>query len=282
MVEMGTDRIHHGFWKYMDSEHRKHVPGNPYENAILDYYRHVDGLVGDLMHADEDTVVLVVSDHGAKRLDGGIRINEFLRREGLLTPRREPDGTTTLEKLGVDWSRTVAWGEEATTRASSSTSRAVSRRGSSRPGDYERVRNELAEKLATIPDDLGRPMGTVVYKPEELYATANGVPPDLIVLFGDLFWSVGTLGGDEGIHAFENDTGPDDNHAQDGLLIMAGEGIEPGSGKACTCSMSPRPFSICSASRARRRCVAEAFSRCAPFVGRRRLRRSRSSATIAR
>ena len=29
MVEMGHDRIHHGFWKYMDPEHRKHEPGQP-------------------------------------------------------------------------------------------------------------------------------------------------------------------------------------------------------------------------------------------------------------
>ena len=73
-------------------------------------------------------------------------------------------------------------------------------------------------------------MGTAVHKPEEVYPEANGVPPDLIVHFGDLLWrSVGTLGGDEGIHTFENDTGPDDaNHAQDGLLIMAGPGIEAG------------------------------------------------------
>ena len=63
-----------------------------------------------------------------------------------------------------------------------------------------------------------------------LYDEVNGVAPDLIVYFGDLAWrSVGTVGGDEGIHTFENDTGPDDaNHAQDGLLIMAGPGIEPG------------------------------------------------------
>jgi predicted AlkP superfamily phosphohydrolase/phosphomutase len=80
-VEMGTDRIHHGFWKYMDAEHRKHEPGGPYEHVIRDYYEHVDGLVGNLLrHADDETLVLVVSDHGAKRLDGGIRVNEWLRR----------------------------------------------------------------------------------------------------------------------------------------------------------------------------------------------------------
>ena len=66
-----------------------------------------------------------------------------------------------------------------------------------------------------------------MYKPEELYDEVEGVAPDLIVIFGDLLWrSVGTIGGDEGIHTFENDTGPDDaNHAQDGIWIAAGAGI---------------------------------------------------------
>ena len=28
MVEMGTDRIHHGFWRFTDPEHRLYEPGN--------------------------------------------------------------------------------------------------------------------------------------------------------------------------------------------------------------------------------------------------------------
>ena len=62
-----------------------------------------------------------------------------------------------------------------------------------------------------------------------IYRTVNGVAPDLIVYFGDLDWrSVGTIGGEDGVHTFENDTGPDDaNHAQDGLFILAGPGIPP-------------------------------------------------------
>ncbi len=43
LVEMGLDRIHHGFWSYMDPEHHKYEPGNPFEQAIRDYYRHLDG-----------------------------------------------------------------------------------------------------------------------------------------------------------------------------------------------------------------------------------------------
>ena len=66
-------------------------------------------------------------------------------------------------------------------------------------------------------------MPTRVFKPEELYPEVNGVAPDLIVHFGDLSWrAVGTVGGDEGVHTFENDTGPGRReprtagHARDG------------------------------------------------------------------
>ncbi len=68
MVEMGHDRIHHGFWQYMDPSHHRYVPGNEFENAIRDYYVHVDGLIGEVLDLiDLDTTaVWMVSDHGAK------------------------------------------------------------------------------------------------------------------------------------------------------------------------------------------------------------------------
>ena len=98
------------------------------------------------------------------------------------------------------------------------------------PEDYERVRDDLARRLAEIPDEKGEPLGTRVYVPDQVYEQVNGVAPDLIVHFGDLLWrSVGTVGGDEGIHTFENDTGPDDaNHAQEGLFVLVAPGVEPG------------------------------------------------------
>jgi len=232
MVEMGPDRMHHAFWKFMDPEHRKHETGR-FENAILDYHRHVDGLVAGLLErADDDTVVIVVSDHGAKRMDGGIRVNEWLRREGLLTTLREPEGPERLADVGVDWSGTVAWGEGGYYSRVFLNVEGREPQGIVSPDDFERVRNDLARRLAEIPDDLGRPMGTRVYKPEDVYEQVHGIAPDLIVHFGDLYWrSVGTVGGGDGIHTFENDTGPDDaNHAQDGLLIAAGPGI-PSSGQ---------------------------------------------------
>jgi predicted AlkP superfamily phosphohydrolase/phosphomutase len=229
MVEMGPDRMHHGFWKFMDPEHRKHEPGNPYETAILDYHEHVDGLIARLLeHADDDTVVFVLSDHGAKRLDGGIRINEWLRREGLLRTLAEPQVVTTLAETGVDWSQTVAWGEGGYYARVFLNVKGREPEGVVEPSEYEGVRDDLGRRLAAIPDDAGNPIPTAVYKPEELYQEVNGVAPDLIVVFGDLLWrSVGTIGGDEGVQTLENDTGPDDaNHAQDGLYVVAGPGID--------------------------------------------------------
>jgi predicted AlkP superfamily phosphohydrolase/phosphomutase len=228
MVEMGVDRMHHGFWKDMDPRHRRHIPGGRYENAILDYYRHVDTLIDRLLaHADDETAVLVVSDHGARRMDGGIRVNEWLMREGLLATLREPAGRTVPSEVGIDWSRTVAWGEGGYYGRVFLNVEGREPEGTVPASEYESVRDDLARRLAAIPDADGNPIDTKVFKPDAIYEQTNGVAPDLIVHFADLEWrAVGTIGGDEGVHTFENDTGPDDaNHAQDGLLIMIGPGI---------------------------------------------------------
>jgi predicted AlkP superfamily phosphohydrolase/phosphomutase len=231
MVEMGVDRMYHGFWKMMDPEHRKYEPGNPYESAILDYHKHVDELMGSLLeHADEDTAVLVVSDHGGKRMDGGIRVNEWLRREGLLATLTDPEEAVPLREAGVDWQRTTAWGEGGYYSRIFLNVASREPEGMIPPENYERVRTDLAQRLAAIPDEKGEPLDTRVHVPEETYAEVNGVAPDLIVHFGNLLWrSVGTVGGEAGIHTFENDTGPDDaNHAQEGLFVLVAPGVEPG------------------------------------------------------
>jgi len=231
MVEMGTDRIYHGFWKDMDPEHRKHLPGGPYEDAILDYHVHVDGLLANLLrHADDETAVLVVSDHGAKRMDGGIRINEWLRREGLLGLEREPEGRSSTRDCGIDWSRTKVWAEGGYYSRVFLNVEGREPEGTIPAADYERFRDELIERISAIPDDQGRPIPTRVFRPEDVYPEIKGVAPDLIVHFGDLYWrAVGTVGGDEGIYTFDNDTGPDDaNHAQHGMFILRAPGVEPG------------------------------------------------------
>jgi predicted AlkP superfamily phosphohydrolase/phosphomutase len=233
MVEMGTDRVHHAFWRYFDPEHRLYEPGNEFESAMLDYYKGVDEKLGRLLaFADEDTAVLVLSDHGAKRIDGGICVNEWLRREGYLTLLEEPTEPTALKPDMIDWSRTMAWGEGGYYCRLFLNVAGREPDGQVAPEDYERVRNEIKAKLEALGDENGSPIGTVAHRPEELYDKRNGVVPDLMVYFGDLYWrSIGQVG-TGAIHVFENDTGPDDaNHAHEGMYVLVADGVEPGPGE---------------------------------------------------
>jgi predicted AlkP superfamily phosphohydrolase/phosphomutase len=233
-VDMGVDRIHHGFWKFFDERHPLYQQGNPFETAIRDYYIHIDRQIGErLALLDEDTVVLVVSDHGAQSMMGGICFNEWLKQEGYLALEYQPDGIVPLEKCEIDWHKTLAWGSGGYYARLFLNVKGREPEGTIDPADYHRVRDELATRIAKLAGPDGQPLGSVAYKPEEVYKAVNNIAPDLIVYMGNLKWrSVGSLGLNR-IHTFENDTGPDDaNHAQEGLYIyhdprQQGQGLGP-------------------------------------------------------
>jgi predicted AlkP superfamily phosphohydrolase/phosphomutase len=222
-VEMGTDRIHHGMWKYHDPEHRQHEPGNKYQFSIKEYYQYLDKEIAGLLKAvDDDTVILVVSDHGAKRMDGGFCLNQWLHQEGYLVFKNAlPQGELVpFEKMEVDWAKTTAWGAGGYYGRLSMNVQGREPQGLIPKADYEKVRNEIVAKLEKLVDHEGKPLKTVCFKSEDIYREVRGVASDLLIYFGDLHWrSVGTLG-HPSIYTFENDTGPDDaNHAQDGMII---------------------------------------------------------------
>lgn len=236
LVEMGVDRIHHALWKHMDPRHPLFVPDSPFAHAIHDYYCHIDQCIGNLLaRCDEATAVLVVSDHGARPLMGGICLNEWLLAEGYLTLREPParDGKgQSLQPEQVDWSRTRAWGAGGYYGRVFLNVQGREPQGVIPLADYERERETLAAKLCALPGPDGQPLGTRVFTPQQLYQRVRGVAPDLLVYFGDLAWrAVGTVGSG-GIYTRENDTGPDDaNHAQHGLFIWY-DPQRPGNGNS--------------------------------------------------
>jgi len=221
-VDMGVDRIHHAFWKYMDPKHPKHEPGNRFQSAIHDYYVHIDRRVGRLLElAGEDVTTFVVSDHGAKAMLGGICINEWLIEHGWLVLEETPEKPTPLERCKVDWSRTKAWGEGGYYGRLFFNVAGREPEGVIAPEDYEAERSRLVAELSELTDHEGKPLRVDAYKPEEVYAEVTNVAPDLILYFGELDWrSVGSVGIGS-VWTFENDTGPDDaNHAQHGIFIL--------------------------------------------------------------
>jgi len=221
-VDIGLDRVHHAFWKYFDKGHPKHVQGNPYENVIIDYYRWLDEHVGRLLKAvDEDTIVVVVSDHGVKGMRGAFCINQWLIREGYLVLKEKPQSVIDLDKAAVDWSQTKAWAWGGYYARVFFNVKGREPDGIIEATDLDHERDQLTKRLNEISDPSGRRMETKVYKPEALYPVSVGDRPDLMVYFDDLFWrSAGTLGHTE-MYLSENDTGPDDAvHSEYGVFVL--------------------------------------------------------------
>ena len=234
VAEMGVDRIYHGFWQFMDKNHHRYEPGNKFEHAIRDYHIHLDGLIGELLSVcdREKTAVMLVSDHGAKCMVGGLCFNDWLIREGYMALKQPVSKPTKFDFGMVDWSRTRAWGEGGYYGRCFLNVQGREPQGIVPQEQYEALRDELIRKLEAMNDHEGKPLGTRVYKPQEIYRKVNGVAPDMIVIFGDLRWrSVGTVGNPD-IYTFENDTGPDDaNHAQMGMYTLTHPSL-PAKGRA--------------------------------------------------
>jgi len=174
---------------------------------------------------DENTTILVVSDHGAKRMDGAFCINEWLIQEGWMKIKEKPKSIVDLEDAKVDWNKTKAWGWGGYYARIFLNVKGREPNGVIDKEDFKVERERLAQSLMDIKDPDGRRMHMEVHKPEEVYPICRGDYPDLMVYFDDLYWrSAGTLG-HESIYLSENDKGPDDAmHARDGLFLIYNKG----------------------------------------------------------
>lgn len=92
----GADWVQHNLWMFFD-EHDPAYPGpNEFSDAIPQIYRWYDSMIGRLVEqSDDETVIMVLSDHGhGRRPSFLVNINEYLCGIGLL--RRKYDGTSVL------------------------------------------------------------------------------------------------------------------------------------------------------------------------------------------
>lgn len=225
-VDIGLDRVHHGFWDSYDRRHIHYKPGNPFESVIPEYYLWLDEQIGAVLDMLEGkAIVLVVSDHGAQRLDGGFAINEWLAREGLLVLDEMPKEVTPFAKAKVNWAKTKVWSEGGYYARIFFNVQDREPRGVIPAAEYETFRDEMKKRLESLTDAEGKPLNSLVFKPQEIYRHVRNVAPDLIVHFGGLYWrSIGSIGHGR-VHVEENDTGPDAcNHAQFGTFLLYAPG----------------------------------------------------------
>jgi predicted AlkP superfamily phosphohydrolase/phosphomutase len=105
LVLNGTDTVQHAMWKHMSPDHPLHDPAkfDKYGNAILQYFQYVDKALGEIVTSlGDDTVLMLMSDHGFGPFHKFIHVNNWLRREGWLKIRSswKSRGKSLLFDLG--------------------------------------------------------------------------------------------------------------------------------------------------------------------------------------
>lgn len=226
MVEMGTDRLHHALWTHLDPDHPEHDRSHRLVREVRDYYAFLDAEVGALVReTDEDTAILIVSDHGARRMEGAICVNEWLRRRGWLMLKEAPREPGPLRAELVDWSRTRAWAEGG---YYARVFLNVEGREPEGIVPAERLDAEvaaLAAELEAMQIEGVDGLSVRAHRPRDLYRAVRGLAPELLVIFGDLAYrSVSLVGGS--LFEREDDRRPDGaNHDWDGVFVAAGRGV---------------------------------------------------------
>jgi predicted AlkP superfamily phosphohydrolase/phosphomutase len=106
------------FWRFREAGHPANHPANRGDvtpemtQAIENHYRTCDRIVGRAMqYADEETLFIVLSDHGMGSFQRGLNLNTWLHDNGFLALKNgiRPGDEAGDFFHGVDWNRTQAY-----------------------------------------------------------------------------------------------------------------------------------------------------------------------------
>jgi predicted AlkP superfamily phosphohydrolase/phosphomutase len=108
------DRVQHMLWRFRDPSHPGFEPdlAKDFSGLIEQHYWRCDRLLTPVLEkVDENTLLIVLSDHGFNTFRRAFDTNTWLHQNGLLVLK---NGTKPGEDLGesftaVDWSRTYAY-----------------------------------------------------------------------------------------------------------------------------------------------------------------------------
>jgi len=186
MFRHDLDRFSGGllFYYFSSLDQSSHMLWGKYEAELLEFYRAIDGAVGDAMRkAGRDTTLLILSDHGFAPFDRAVHLNTWLLREGFLA--LDSPGATGPEPgfPHVDWSHTQAYALGLNAMYLNLAGR--ENQGIVTAGQRQQVRRRIAERLLAFRDPAnGQNVVDEVYFPDQVFQGRNlAYAPDLIIGF---------------------------------------------------------------------------------------------------
>jgi len=179
-----TDLQAHMFWWDSDEKHPLRTPeeARKYHGVIVDLYRQMDQVVGDVWERYGDgATILVMSDHGFCNFRRQFNLNTWLRDNGYVQPGNCKSLLNPRRGRLVDWNTTKAYGLGLNGLYVNLVGR--ERDGIVGPTKREALLDEIAEKLLAVRDpENGRPVIAHVYRRDEVYCgPLASTAPDLII-----------------------------------------------------------------------------------------------------
>jgi predicted AlkP superfamily phosphohydrolase/phosphomutase len=158
------DQGSHMLWGYTDPRFPGYVDHPVLKDGIRTLYRQADDALGRVMASlDDETTLIVMSDHGFGPFYRGVNLNTWLLEKGYVT-LKDPaaQGRSKIPFVNVDWSRTRAYAVGLNGIYVNLEGR--EKNGIVKPGaEYERVLEELERDLLALADpETGRQVVTLV------------------------------------------------------------------------------------------------------------------------
>ena len=212
----GPDYAHHLYMNKVDAltnpdeKSRKHN-----FECLLKVYKSIDRLVGTVVEAaDEKTLVVVVSDHGAQPHIADVNLDQILADGGLLAFKEDEKGRQV-----IDWTKTKAVPQRNSYVYVNLKGREP--HGAAGLEEYEKIRDKVIELLLNFRDEkTGKNPFCLVLKRED--ARVLGLYGDRI---GDIIYAVKPGYGHE--HGQQLPTAKFGRFGSlESLLVIAGPGIK--------------------------------------------------------
>tara|TARA_Y100000310_G_C20694653_1_gene824699 strand:- start:1330 stop:3447 length:2118 start_codon:yes stop_codon:yes gene_type:complete len=219
-----SDKMNHMFWKYCDKTHRKYDPESKYLNTLKDFYKFLDVKLGELLALlDEDTKIILLSDHGIMKLNTRVNVTDWLIKEGYMVLKEKVEGKTAFDFSMVDWSKTKAFAIGAYEAQIFINLKIKEPEGIVEMEEYDDLIKDISEKLHKIPGDLGEQLETqILYKKKDYDGKHLEEAPDMIVYFDKMHYgSNTTLIGNDTLWSPSTAKGSDDaTHSMQGIFVM--------------------------------------------------------------
>jgi len=103
----------HMMWRLTDPQHPGYdaALAAQYGSSLEEFYEQIDQVLGEVMpKVDENTTLLVLSDHGFAPYRRSFNLNTWLLNNGYITRKEGDSGDSSEPFADVDWSRTRAYG----------------------------------------------------------------------------------------------------------------------------------------------------------------------------